>query len=452
MAINYRMTWIETQRRWVKKVPVELRQIAGVTFVSVSPRQLGTAPTKAASWRAANQWWDSQLASWREQSKPQPIEPGSPQAIQTMLEAWAGKALDSEDERALVTLDLVNHYDQMPGGIQRAIDRTILGDRVEAIQKNCIKLSRFAGDQSATTNPKQMPLVDHLERFLSTINSKPGTVDNIRRNTADFVAFVGDDQLAEDVSGDSLEEYYLSIKVDVDSGNLTASTANDRIAAARRFVRYLWQRDLIELPKNLDSRQYAFRKHNVVKLPTLESAKAFIGQMSGELRLYALLMLNCSMNNIDIGELTHSQIDWKNGYLTRKRVKTAGHQNVPTVKFKLWSETLELLKLYRSSHPELVLVSRNGTELVIRNKDGKQSRKDNIFQIWKRKVGTEITPKTLRSLGSSTLESHENYGRMSRYYLCHSPRGVADRHYIVPPQNLFDQAIDWLGSEFGIAK
>jgi hypothetical protein len=34
-------------------------------------------------------------------------------------------------------------------------------------------------------------------------------------------------------------------------------------------------------------------------------------------------------------------------------------------------------------------------------------------------------------------------------FLGHSPRTVADRHYVVPPQELLDEAVTWLGRQLG---
>ncbi len=60
--------------------------------------------------------------------------------------------------------------------------------------------------------------------------------------------------------------------------------------------------------------------------------------------MYALLGLNCGMSNTDLAGLKKSEVDLKEGTLTRKRVKTGDNDNVPIVCYKLWPETLKLLK------------------------------------------------------------------------------------------------------------
>jgi hypothetical protein len=54
-------------------------------------------------------------------------------------------------------------------------------------------------------------------------------------------------------------------------------------------------------------------------------------------------------------------VDLRQGRLVHKRVKTHGQSNMPTVEYKLWPETLDLLRRFRSGHPDLFLVSKAGT-------------------------------------------------------------------------------------------
>src|SRR5947209_7714635 len=51
--MNSLMTWQEVDKRWHKKYH-------GKKY-AVSPRQLGTLPTKAASYQAANDWWTEKV-------------------------------------------------------------------------------------------------------------------------------------------------------------------------------------------------------------------------------------------------------------------------------------------------------------------------------------------------------------------------------------------------------
>ena len=52
VAKKLHMTWVAGTRRW--------RKLYRGKWYSVSCRQLGTAETKEASWKAANEWWEEQ--------------------------------------------------------------------------------------------------------------------------------------------------------------------------------------------------------------------------------------------------------------------------------------------------------------------------------------------------------------------------------------------------------
>jgi hypothetical protein len=55
-------------------------------------------------------------------------------------------------------------------------------------------------------------------------------------------------------------------------------------------------------------------------------------------------------------------------------------------------------------------------------------------------------------LGATLLGKHKDYGRFAPFFLGHSPRTVADRHYVAPSQELFDEAVLWMGKQLGQVK
>jgi hypothetical protein len=164
-------------------------------------------------------------------------------------------------------------------------------------------------------------------------------------------------------------------------------------------------------------------------------------------------MANCGMTQADVSDLLDREVDWAVGRITRKRSKTKGEVNVPTVCYKLWPVTFELLKKYRSGQ-ERVLLTEAGEPYVRTqlNEQGRLVKADgfasNYAHVQKR-LGLYRPLKQLRKLGASLLASHKDYGRFASYFLGHSPRTVADRHYVVPPQELFDEAVTWLGRQLG---
>jgi hypothetical protein len=155
-----------------------------------------------------------------------------------------------------------------------------------------------------------------------------------------------------------------------------------------------------------------------------------------------------------VSDLLDAEVDWGAGTVTRKRSKTKHKSNVPTVTYLLWPVTFDLLKKYRSG-TERVLLTRHGQPYV-RNRlaaDGRLVKADGFhshFRELQKKIGLNRPLKQLRKLGASLLNSHRDYGRLKDYFLGHAPATMADRHYAAPPQELFDEAVTWLGRQLGM--
>src|SRR6516165_3860887 len=64
---KYLMSWIGTQRRWMK-------MYRGKRY-AVSCRQLGCEPTREASWREANAWWQQTKAGIDRAAPGHPLQP-----------------------------------------------------------------------------------------------------------------------------------------------------------------------------------------------------------------------------------------------------------------------------------------------------------------------------------------------------------------------------------------
>ena len=130
---------------------------------------------------------------------------------------------------------------------------------------------------------------------------------------------------------------------------LGKSKLADRTQAKRwrffvRFVTWLGSERTIEsLPRNLNSPEYEFRVHPK-KIKTYDDnlVKDELAKLTPRLKLYAMLGLNCGCTQVDFAALTIDQ--YRNGTITRKRVKTSDHDDVPTVTYKLWPETIRLLE------------------------------------------------------------------------------------------------------------
>ena len=245
----------------------------------------------------------------------------------------------------------------------------------------------------------------------------------------------------------------------IEKGELSGYSGRDRLQAVKQFVRWAYEQELIEtLPRVIQSREFAIAVgSSSIETFTDDEIKRLLSSASDTTRLYLLLMLNCGMQQADIAELRHDEVDWKRGYIHRKRSKTRKgnrSENVPTVRYLLWAETISLLKEHRSSDKHLVLTNQKGQPLKVETiENGKLKKVDNIRSAYRRlaiKVKVDKPSKLLRKTAATKLGSHPEYSRFAQHFLGHAPSTIADRHYVVPPQEQFDEAVSWLRNECAI--
>jgi integrase len=244
----------------------------------------------------------------------------------------------------------------------------------------------------------------------------------------------------ESINEAYVERAYRSLK----ASPLSAGRKKKHWGFLKRFITFLWERRTIEsLPRNLNALKFCVSPQEVKKYD-IEKVREVLASPKSRLRLYAHLALNCGMVNTDIANLKKDETDLTRGTITRRRSKTGHHENVPVVRYKLWPETLDLLRKHQSSHPTLFLTNMRGNPLLdTRIEDGKAVRFDMIVQQWRR-ARPGIPLKGLRTFAATLLESHPTFGRCTSLFLGHSPKSIKDRHYAAPPQVLFNQALQWL--------
>ena len=166
-------------------------------------------------------------------------------------------------------------------------------------------------------------------------------------------------------------------------------------------------------------------------------------------------MLNTGSTQKDLSDLLPTEVDWKKGTITRKRSKTAKHKGVPTVTYVLWKETFRLLQQERSTDAATVLVNNEGGPLKVERIDdeGKLKKIDNVasaFARLKRKNGIKKPLKYFRKTSATLLKSNKDYRGLDVLFLGHAPATVAERHYTQTPQQLLNEALAWLGQQYGI--
>lgn len=424
--------------RWVKKHK-------GVRY-RVTCQELGAKfLTKEATAALANEWWLKKKAEIDGPSSERGILIDEAEMnLHPMVIAGeaANRIIDAlvEDPRAATDEEIRRCAEAIIG--QGSIDddrqRTELLAAVRAL----------VNPNAAATEARSVKA--NGETFLETARGdmKPRSFqelrDYIRSLSGEGSPLAGDPDVKV-IDENLVERTYLALR----ASRLSAGAKKKRWGFFRRFVGYVSDKRLIEVPRNLSKFRFKVRPQKIKVYP-LEEVKQVLAALTPRLRLYALLGLNCGMTNVDIGRLTKGMVDLKEGVLTRKRVKTEDEENVPTVSYRLWPETLELLREHQSSHPELFLTGMTGAALWECRYEGKEARgKDMIVQQWRRaKVAVPL--KAFRSISSTLIETHAMYGRYVIHFLGQSPKGVAYKNYVAPSQELFDAIMLWLrGQLFG---
>jgi hypothetical protein len=74
------------------------------------------------------------------------------------------------------------------------------------------------------------------------------------------------------------------------------------------------------------------------------------------------------------------------------------------------------------------------------------------FDRLREKTGINKPPKSLKKTSASLIRNNGRYTSLEGLFLGHAPQSMSDKHYTVAPQTLLDEAITWLGTEYGLAR
>ncbi len=438
MPRKYEMSWDKHQSRWTK-------MYKGVRHV-VSCYSLGAPPTKEGSAERANEWWRAKKAELDGYSaRP---APGSPQAVQALLEAWAGQSLTSEAEAAAALLDFEEHFTE--NSMPREVQEALLGSE---------RVAQLEVGVDALRNAPEAPPEKTIGRLVNTWveteaqRVRAGKLGLARANMNrvclhHFRNWLGANSPVEAVTEGKWLEWYTFLSGQISKGVWDVSHVDRIFAVARRFVRFLWDMRLVELPRNLDSKRLAFTvSPKEIEVFSTEELKALWAVVSGQTKLHVLLMLNCGFIGKDISDLRQDDVDWTQGVISRKRSKTARHEDVPVVRYNLWPQTFELLKKHRSKDAEVVLLTTGGKRWIETKQTDTFHHSDKVasaMKYWLKRAGVKRAPKALRATAASKLGEHSQYKFYAQYFLGQSPRTVADKHYVKPADKEFFEALAWL--------
>jgi len=363
------------------------------------------------------------------------------------------------DATVMLELDM---DDAKPGHAVRVWQRLVRTGELDRI-----KASKNDGPISKTVKGVVAEFMTRQRAKMRSDAITPSRYDHLRRCLEHFVKCVGGNSLVEHINGQTIEAYHTDLigKIGIGKDKWTPDTAIQYLVAAKQFVRWAWTTErLPNLPRNIDSKDISIQvPAKAVKTFSVDEIGVLMAHASERTKLYLLLCLNCGFTQVDVSDLKPDELDWERGYITRKRSKTTDVANAPKVSYPLWTETLRLLKKFGQRSGERVLLNEDGGPLRVEdvkevNGTEKYSKTDNVASAYYRlirklkakKLIAHKCLKQLRKTSPSMLESNSKYDHLARHFLGHSPRGVADKHYISPDQILFDEAVKWLGQQFNI--
>jgi len=453
----------------------------------VSCKALGVPETKEASVRAANEWWTKNQAEIDAAGKPPPrvplpMEDIAAAALGQSPDAFFEKLLDywrsSTDAGTIRPGDVHERAERDLKGIIANAVNDVLGKSIEGKPlppeiAERLPPARFhqvadavkglrgesAADPERTVRAQADGWLAHQAALVKAGQMSAARCANNRTCLDHLVTFVGPDADATSLDAPRLQVFYLwclgkvSARRQDTRARWSIAFARDVFSVAKAFIRWAWEQGAVELPKNIASKSFRFGSPaKAVKTWTPAEFQTVVAASPGKLKLALLLMANCGMTQVDISDLRDDEVDWIEGRIIRRRSKTANCENVPTVNYKLWPYTFQMLQEYRDGG-ERVLLTESGkpyvrTELVngkLRKADGFASN----FVHVKKRLKMRLSLKSLRKLGATLLDGHKDYGRFKSYFLGHSPRTVADKHYAAPSRELFDEAVLWLGRQLG---
>lgn len=419
MPAALHMTWVPKSRRWMKKY--------GGRWYSISCRKLGVPDTKEASWRAANAWWEEQQAE-----ADRPTE-------------------DDRVSRARQISNLVRDFSKLDDTARREAVEALLGAGTYD------SLKSQAGDMLAgMESPRpERTVAAQAEEWKAMLRGmcqagqmSEGRFDAYARKIRPFVDWMGPGAAIDAIDEAKLEGFFSHLTGKVGAKEMAPTYAHELLMTAKQFIRRLAELKLIHLPGNIDARRFRFNHSAAQKIDvfTVEEVRELLGRANERMRLYLLLMLNCGMYQMDVAELRQEEVDWRHGTITRARSKTR-ERNGPVVTYKLWPETFALLKKHRAEG-ELALTTERGNPLVeYALKDGKLARYDAIQSAFTRMGKARLGMKHLRKTSATLLGEHPQYKFFANHFLADSPKTMADKHYVIPSQAEFFEAIDWLGDK-----
>jgi hypothetical protein len=430
------MTWVPARHRWAKNYK---GKPYAVTCKALGvPRSSDPEKDRDASRDAANAWWVAKQSQ-----------------LEAEVESGAEERRAANDQAYLAaTGELIRR------GVAAGLDPSAV-----------VRLAMTTDAQEiANPRPKSKPrenrTVAHWkERWLAKQSTKveAGKIDHGRHAAYStemgyLARWLGEGFEIDALTGAKLEEFQLHLLALVAKRakegkphGMAGDYGHGILQTTKQFVRWLAGQGLIPLPLNIDDRDLSLPKtKKEVEVFEVEELRTLLAEAKArkeKFYLWLLLMLNIGGYANDISEISTLEVDLEKGIVKRPRSKTP---NGPKSVYRLWPETLELLRKYKATaeYP----APRGGNRLLLTSKDKPlvaEGRTDNVrsaymFLIRKAKLECKKPLMDLRKTGASMLARHKVYRYYVPYFLGHSPRSMSDKSYVKPPLKDFFKALRWL--------
>ena len=262
--------------------------------------------------------------------------------------------------------------------------------------------------------------------------------------------FVGKDTSVDAIKALTLTNFHAALAKEVRTRKLSA-TAESFMKKVIGFIKWLWATEVLEsLPRNIGSSDIRFKlaprpvptshcPRGPRSAGTLVPAAATVLALNDELRLHATGHRRpAARRSGPEGRHYHSEEvegPIRGGrtcgavfFMARDAGFAAGVSQPPP-----------------NALPTIASRQAAGYRRVVG--DGAVRKQDSISGSV-RKLGLAKPIKLLRKTSATLLDGHEVYGRYADYFLGHSPRSIIDRHYRVPSDELFRQALGWLREQY----
>jgi integrase len=427
MSRLFKMTWEKSKLRWRK-------MHRGKVYV-ISPTTLGCEPTKEQSYLAANAWWDAKLAEIK----------GQPDArfdhIVRVLETL------KQDSPYQAGYDAVIDYVRRSAK-DHAVPETEMMEIVPPNEPMLVWGEMLSKAKKPT--PADRTVKHWVARFVALRRDEVvgrelsvAQYELIRLCLDKFQEWIGADASIDKINPDRWVEWYRHL-LNLD---ISVEYKKKRLANARNFISWLIEQGLIPGFSSLFARRYKFgNDREEVKPVEREKIKGIIDRAKGRLKLILLLMANTGMNQIDIAKLKPSE--YRDGRITRSRSKTK-KQRTRTVSWKLWEATRRLLDEYAETTGDRLFLTETGREWV-RDElvNGKRSKTDAAQSVF-RHLKAGVTLKQIRQTSGDMIR--KQFGKdVGDHFLGHGQKPV-DAAYFSRDQDILDEAVAWLGVQYGVA-